>query len=105
MATRIFFIAIALGLVVAGIWAYQHDAKLRANASRINIGDSDEVVRAMLGDPTSEGSCGVLTVAPKNCSDEYIYRHWYSVFQPKYEVIWFDAGGKVLGEQHVQSQF
>lgn len=105
MATRIFFMAVALALVIAGIWAYQHDQALRQNASQVNIGDSDEVVRAMLGDPSSEGPCGSLTPVPKGCTDEYVYRYWFSIFQPKYEVIWFDQGYKVLGEQHVQSQF
>jgi len=27
------------------------------------------------------------------------------VFQPQYEVVWFDSAGKVLGEQHVQRSF
>ena len=105
MATRIFFIAIALGLVVAGVWAYQHDEKLRTNASQVNIGDSNEVVRVLLGDPGSDGPCGALTPIPNGCAYEYIYRYLYSIFQPQYEVIWFDHAGKVLGEQHVKSHF
>ena|SRR5215471_5830155 len=105
MAARIFFLIIALGLVVAGIWAYQHDSRLRTDASAVNLGDSTEVVRAALGDPSSEESCGTLTLAPKDCSSEFVYRYWYSVFQPQYEVIWFDGSGKVLGEQHVRSRF
>jgi len=105
MATRIFFIAVALGLIVAAIWAYQHDESLRKNASQVNIGDSNEVVRELLGDPSRDESCGALTPVPKACTHEYVYRYWYSIFQPKYEVIWFDREGKVLGEQHVQSQF
>ncbi len=105
MATRIFFIAVALGLVIAGIWAYQRDAKLRANASQVNIGDSNEVVRELLGDPSSDGPCGALTPIPNGCTYEYIYRYWYTIFQPQYEVIWFDQTGKVLGEQHVRSHF
>jgi hypothetical protein len=34
-----------------------------------------------------------------------VYRYWYSIFPPQYEVVWFDKSGKVLGEQHVQSPF
>jgi len=105
MATRIFFLAIALGIVVLGLWSYQHDQRLRDNASQVNLGDTNDIVRELLGDPSSEGSCGSLTPVPKGCSDEYVYRYWYSVFQPKYEVIWFDSAGKVLGEQYVHSQF
>ena len=105
MATRIVFIAIALALVVAGFWAYHHDQRLRENASQVTIGDPNEIVRTLLGDPTSDGPCGSLTPVPKGCANEYVYRYWYSIFQPKYEVIWFDHTGKVLGEQHVQSQF
>ena len=105
MATRIFFLAVALALVVASIWAYQHDQKLRSDASQVSLGDSDEVVRALLGDPSRQGNCGSLTPVPKGCSSEYVYRYWYSIFQPKYEVIWFDLQGRVLGEQRVQSQF
>jgi len=105
MATRIFFFIVALGLVMAGVWAYGHDSRLRSNAGQVNLGDSDEVVRSLLGDPTTQDSCGTLTLAPKGCSEEYVYRYWYSIFQPKYEVIWLDSNGKVLGEQHVQSQF
>lgn len=105
MATRIVFIAIALALVIAGVWAYQHDQRLREMAPQVTIGDPNEVVRQLLGEPTSQGPCGALTPVPTGCADEYIYRYWYSIFQPKYEVIWFDQTGKVLGEQHVQSQF
>jgi hypothetical protein len=105
MATRIFFIAIALGLVVAALWAYQHDENLSKNSAQVNIGDPNEVVRELLGDPTRENSCGSMTPAPNGCTDEYVYRYWYSIFQPQYEVIWFDHSGKVLGEQHVRSAF
>jgi|SRR5579862_7626680 len=105
MAARIFFIAVALALVVAGIWAYEHDQKLRDNSEVVTIGDGTDVVRELLGTPSSEGRCGSLTAVPKGCTDEYVYRYWYSIFQPKYVVIWFDQGGKVIGEQHVKSQF
>jgi len=105
MVTRITFIVIALALVVAGIWAYNHDQNLRKNASQVNLGDSGEVVRALLGDPTSEGACGSMTPIPKGCSNEYVYRYWYSIFQPQYEVVWFDQSDRVLGEQHVKSAF
>jgi hypothetical protein len=105
VVTRIVFISIALALVLAGLWAYHHDQKLGENASQVTIGDPNEIVRQLLGDPSREGSCGALTPTPKECTDEYVYRYWYSIFQPKYEVIWFDHAGKVLGEQHVQSQF
>ena len=103
MGTRIFFLAIALFLVVAGMWAYHHDDALRRNSAQVNLGDPNEVVRELLGNPTSEGPCGSLTPAPTDCSDEYVYRYWYSLFQPQYEVVWFDHAGKVLGEQHVQT--
>src|SRR5271165_503195 len=105
MATRIVFIVIALGLVIAAIWAYRHDDKLRKNAPQVNIGDSDEVVRELLGDPSSEASCGTMTPIPNGCTQEYIYRYWYSIFQPQYVVIWFDHAGKALGQQHVRSRF
>ncbi|MGA7462408.1 MAG: hypothetical protein WBW69_19395 [Candidatus Korobacteraceae bacterium] len=105
MATRIVFIVIALALIGAGFWAYHHDEKLRENVSLVNVGDPNEVVRQLLGDPTSEGPCGSLTPIPKGCTDEYVYRYWYTLFQPQYEVIWFDHEGKALGEQHVRSAF
>jgi hypothetical protein len=105
MAARISFIIVAIGLVIAGTWAYQHDAKLRTNSGQVNLGDSGEVVRTLLGDPSSEQSCGSLTPAPATCREELVYRYWYSVFQPKYEVIWFDANDKVLGAEYVHSQF
>ena len=103
MSTRIIFLVIALGLIAVGVWAYRHDEMLRKNSGQINLGDSDEVVRDLLGSPTSEGSCGSLTPVPASCSDEYVYRYWYSIFQPQYEVVWFDHSGKVLGEQHVRA--
>jgi hypothetical protein len=105
MTTRIVFLAIALALLIAGIWAYHHDENLRHNAAEVNVGDPNEVVRELVGDPSSEGPCGALTPAPAGCAEEYVYRYWYSIFQPKYEVVWFDPSGKVLGAQHVQSQF
>jgi len=105
MVTRIVFIAIALGLVIAAIWAYEHDQRLRTNSSQVNLGDANEVVRELMGDPSSQGPCGSMTPSPAGCTDEYVYRYWYSIFQPEYEVIWFDQSGKVLGEQHVRSAF
>ncbi len=105
MTTRIVFLAIALIIVAAFVWAYHHDAELRKNAMLVNLGDPNEAVRELLGDPSTEGPCGSLTVAPAACTDEYIYKYYYSVFQPQYEVIWFDNAGKVLGEQHVQHSF
>ena len=103
MGVRIFFFAITLGLVAAGVWAYHHDEQLRKNSFQINLGDPNEFVRELLGNPTSEGPCGSLTPVPNGCSDEYVYKYWYSIFRPQYEVIWFDHAGKVLGEQHVQA--
>ena len=105
MTTRFVFFAIALIIVTALVWAYHRDAQLRKNAMLVNLGDPNETVRELLGDPSSEGSCGKLTVAPSACTDEYIYKYYYSVFQPQYEVVWFDSAGKVLGEQHVQHSF
>jgi hypothetical protein len=105
MGTRIFFLAIAFALVLAGFWAYHHDQGLRTNSAQVTIGDPNEVVRQLMGEPSSEGPCGSLTPVPKTCSSEYVYRYWYSIFQPQYEVVWFDQSGKVLGEQHVQSPF
>lgn len=105
MSTRIFFIALAVALVVAGAWAYHHDQRLTQNSSMVTIGDPNEIVRELLGEPSSEGPCGSLTAVPKNCVQEYVYRYWYSIFQPQYEVVWLDDEGKVIGEQHVQSRF
>jgi len=105
MATRLVFITFALLIAVALFWAYRHDAELRKNAMLVNLGDPNEAVRELLGDPSNEGSCGKLTVAPAACADEYIYKYYYSVFQPQYEVVWFNSSGKVLGEQHVQRPF
>lgn len=84
------------------MWAYHHDADLSKRVAQIEVGDPNEVVRDLLGDPSSEDSCGTLTVAPKACADEYVYRYYYSIFQPQYEVVWFTAEGKVIGVQHVQ---
>ena len=103
MGVRIFFFAIAVGLVGAALWAYHHDEQLTKNAFQVTLGDPSEVVRELLGDPTSEGPCGSLTPVPTGCSKEYVYRYWYTVFQPQYEVVWFDKSGKVLGEQHVKA--
>ncbi len=105
MTTRIVFLAIAIAIAGAAVWAYHHDAELRKNAMLVNLGDPNEVVRELLGEPSSEGPCGSLTVAPGACTDEYVYKYYYSVFQPQYEVVWFDSAGKALGEQHVQRPF
>ncbi len=102
MTTRIVFLAIALVLVAAIVWAYHHDQELRSNSMQVSLGDPNEVVRELLGDPSSEGPCGSLTAVPNSCADEYVYRYYYSIFNPQYEVVWFDHAGKVLGEQHVQ---
>ena len=105
MTTRLVFLAIALAIAGAFVWANHHDQKLEENATMVNLGDPNEAVRELLGNPTSEGSCGSLTVAPSMCTDEYVYKYYYSIFQPKYEVVWFNNEGKVIGEQHVQRPF
>ncbi len=105
MITRIVFIAIALAIAGGFAWAYHHDAELSRTAGLVVIGDPNEAVRELLGEPSSEGPCGALTVAPSTCSDEYIYKYYYSVFQPRYEVVWFNAEGKVIGEQNVKRPY
>ncbi len=105
MIVRLVFGSIALLLVAAGMWAYHHDQKLDHDAALVNLGDPNETVRELMGDPTREGECGSLTVAPKACADEYVYRYYYSIFRPKYQVVWFDHSGKVIGEQHVERPF
>ena len=102
MVVRIFFIAVAAVLIAGGTWAYHHDQRLERNGSLINIGDPNETVRELMGDPTREEQCGALTLAPQSCAQEYVYRFYFSIFRPQYQVVWFDKEGKVLGEQHVQ---
>ncbi len=103
MGTRIFFFVVAVTLAGAAVWARRHDDELSKNAMQVNLGDSSDMVRQLLGDPSSEGSCGSLTAVPKGCADEYVYKYYYSIFNPQYEVVWLDSAGKVLGEQHVQA--
>jgi len=105
MITRSIFLFVALALIAAAMWAYHHDQKLDRDAAMINLGDPNETVRELMGDPTREGECGSLTVAPRACTDEYVYRYYYSIFRPKYEVVWFDHSGKVIGEQQVERPF
>ena len=105
MATRIVFFVIAAAIVGGFVWAYHHDMQLGKKIFEVEIGDPNEAVRNLLGEPSSEGSCGALTVAPKACADEYVYKYYYSIFQPQYEVVWFTAEGKVIGVQHVQTPY
>ena len=102
MTTRIVFFAIAAFFIGAAVWAYHHDERLQHNIGMVNIGDPNETVRELVGRPSSEGGCGGVTLAPSRCATEYVYRYYYSIFRPQYEVVWFDASGKVLGLQHVQ---
>ncbi len=102
MITRLIFLFIAFLLIGAAVWAYHHDQKLDRDAALVNIGDPNETVREVMGEPSREGSCGSLTVAPESCTDEYVYHYYYSIFRPTYQVVWFDHSGKVIGEQHVQ---
>ena len=105
MVTRVVFILFALAIVGGFAWAYHHDQRLQQNAAMVSPGDPNEVVRELLGDPSGEGSCGSLTPVPTGCTDEYVYKYYYSIFQPQYEVFWFNAGGKVIGQQHVRRSF
>ena len=105
MVTRIAFILLALTITVGIAWAYRHDAELATQAREVEVGDPNEAVRELLGEPSSEGPCGQVSVAPSACADEYLYRYYYSFFQPQYEVVLFDAGGKVIGGQHVRRVF
>jgi hypothetical protein len=103
--TRIVFLVIAL-LIAGGVaWAYHRDAELSKHAKQIELGDPNEAVRELLGEPSSEGSCGTVSPAPSACTDEYVYKYYYTVFQPQYEVVWFNAEGKVIGWQHVTRPF
>jgi hypothetical protein len=102
MITRIVFLCIVVIIVGMGVWAYHHDQRLERDAELVNLGDPNEAVRELMGDPTRDGECGSLTVAPKACADEYVYRFYFSIFRPQYQVVWFDRAGKVIGEQHVQ---
>ena len=105
MVTRISFMVIALAVAGGFVWAYRHDAGLATHARQVEIGDPNEMVRESLGEPSSEGSCGSVSVAPSTCADEYVYRYYYTIFQPQYEVVWFNTEGKVVGRQHVQRAF
>ena len=105
MGTRIVFIFIALAIVGGFMWAYHHDEKLRQNVGMVGPGDPNEVVRELLVEPSSEGPCGSLTPVPTGCTDEYVYKYYYTIFQPQYEVFWFNAEGKVIGGQHVRRSF
>ena len=96
---------IAAAIVGGFVWAYHHDVELGKKIFEVEIGDPNEAVRDLLGKPSSEGSCGALTVAPKACAAEYVYKYYYSIFQPQYEVVWFTAEGKVIGVQHVQTPY
>lgn len=71
----------------------------------IEVGDPNEAVRELLGEPSSQGGCGSMSVAPSACTVEYVYRYYYTIFQPQFEVVWFDAEGKVIGRQHVRRPF
>lgn len=103
MATRLVFLGVALAIGGALGWAYSHDNTLRSNLHSINLGDTSDFVRAQLGDPTEQRACGLQTLAPNNCDEEYVYRYWFSVFRRQYEVVWFDKAGKVIGFQYVQT--
>ncbi len=105
MITRLFFGLIALVLIATAVWAYHPDQKLDRDAALVNVGDPNETVREVMGEPSRDGDCGSLTVAPKACADEYVYRYYYSIFRPKYELVWFDHAGKVIGEQHFERPF
>jgi hypothetical protein len=102
MIVRLFFFATAVLIAGAGAWAYHHDQKLQHSALLVNLGDPNETVRQIMGDPSREAECGSLTLVPQSCADEYVYRFYYSLFRPRYEVVWFDKSGKVIGMQYVQ---
>lgn len=105
MITRLVFLLLVLATIGGFAWAYHHDAELSNRAPMVQIGDPNETVRELLGEPSSEGPCGSMTAAPSACVNEYVYKYYYTIFQPQYEVVWFDAAGKVLGEQHVKRSF
>lgn len=105
MVTRMVFVVIALAMVGGFAWAYHHDANLSQKAALVAVGDPNEAVRDLLGEPSRQGPCGSMSPAPSGCTDEYVYRYYYDVFQPQYEVVWFSAEGKVIGWQHIRRPF
>ena len=105
MITRLVFLLLALAIAGALAWANHHDEQLSSRVSLVTVGDPNEAVRELLGEPSSEGSCGRVSPSPSGCTDEYLYRYYFNLFQPQYEVVWFNAEGKVIGEQHVRRPF
>jgi hypothetical protein len=105
MITRIVFLLITLAIAGVFGWAYHHDEQLRSRVGLVAVGDPNEAVRDLLGEPNSEGSCGRISPAPSACANEYLYRCYFNLFQPQYEVVWFNAEGKVIGAQHVRRPF
>jgi len=105
LTARIVFAVIALALIGVLAWAYYHDAELNRRVKVVELGDPNEHVRDLLGEPWRQGSCGSLSAAPSACRVEYVYRYYFRVFQPEFEVVWFDAEGKVIGSQHIRRPF
>jgi|SRR6516162_1590525 hypothetical protein len=105
MITRIVFLLIALAIAGVFGWAYHHDQQLGSRVGLVTVGDPNEAVRDLLGEPSSEGTCGRVSPSPPACTVEYLYRYYFNLFQPQYEVVWFNAEGKVIGEQHVRRPF
>jgi len=105
VVTRGVFLLVALAIVGAFAWAYHYDAQLYSRAPMVQIGDPNETVRELLGEPSSDGTCGSMSPAPSGCVNEYVYKYYYSIFQPEYEVVWFNGEGKVLGEQHIRRPY
>ena len=105
MVTRLVFLLVALAIAGAFGWAYHHDEQLGSRVELISVGDPNEAVRELLGEPSSEGACGSVSPAPSGCTNEYLYCYYFNLFQPQYEVVWFNAEGKVVGEQHVKRPF
>ena len=103
MGTRVIFVALAVLVIGLIFWARQHDKTLRDGAAQVQLGDPNEVVRDLMGDPSHQGACGSMTAMPNGCSEEYVYRYAFSILRPEYEVVWFDSSGKVIGETRVVS--
>lgn len=105
---RVRVIMIAIGLIVLGWigWSIFRSKVLPARFERVRVGDSQEQVVRLLGNPKSIEKCGQPfgnPGRPRGCVEDYLYASPFAPLLPEYWSVSFDNSRHVVGKEHYVS--
>ena len=85
-----------LFLVLRAVIVFRRYGRVQRAWSSIHSGQTSQDVLQLLGMPNYyAGKCGVIHVAAKGCSLEYVYSHPFAPLIPEYDIVSFTADDRV----------